>query len=108
MSEKTILVIGVSRGLGHAICAEFAKRGWDLTGTVRAGSGRTPLHDLADTYPGRVDIETLDINEPGQIAALHERLAGRSFEALFVTAGTTSNEQVPIGQGPTDDFIDIM
>jgi NAD(P)-dependent dehydrogenase (short-subunit alcohol dehydrogenase family) len=108
MSENTILIVGASRGLGHAIAAEFAKRGWDVTGTVRAGSGRTLLHDLADAFPGRVDIEILDINEPEQIATLRERLAGRSFGALFVSAGTTRNQQVPIGQVPTEDFIDVM
>jgi NAD(P)-dependent dehydrogenase (short-subunit alcohol dehydrogenase family) len=55
-----------------------------------------------------VDIEILDINEPEQIATLRERLAGRSFGALFVSAGTTRNQQVPIGQVPTEDFIDVM
>jgi NAD(P)-dependent dehydrogenase (short-subunit alcohol dehydrogenase family) len=104
----TILIIGASRGLGHAIAAEFLTRGWNVTGTVRAGGGRTLLHDLADHYPGRVSIEVLDINEPAQIASLRERLSGRSFEMLFVNAGTTSSEQVPAGQVPTDDFATVM
>jgi len=106
--NPTILIIGASRGLGHAIAAEFLKKGWDVVGTVRAGAGRTPLHDLADGCPGRLGLEVLDINEPAQIAALRERLSGRSFEMLFVNAGTTSNEQVPIGQVPTEDFVHVM
>ena len=102
------LIIGASRGLGHAIAAEFLKREWNVVGTVRPGAVRTPLHDLADNYPGRLDIETLDITDPAQIASLRERLSGRSFAMLFVNAGTTSTEQVPVGLAPTEDFVNVM
>jgi NAD(P)-dependent dehydrogenase (short-subunit alcohol dehydrogenase family) len=102
------MIIGASRGLGHAMAAEFLKMGWNVVGTVRAGAGRTLLHDLADDYPGRLEIEVLDINEPAQLTSLRKRLAGRSFEMLFVNAGTTNNPQVPIGQVPTEDFVNVM
>jgi len=104
----TVLIIGASRGLGRALAAEFLKRDWNVVGTVRALNGRTGLHDMADGFPGRVDIEVLDINEPAQIAALRARLSGRSFEMLFVNAGTTSSEQLPVGRVATDDFVDVM
>jgi NAD(P)-dependent dehydrogenase (short-subunit alcohol dehydrogenase family) len=90
------------------MAAEFLERGWNVVGTVRPGAARTLLHDLADDYPGRVVVEVLDINEPAQIAALRERLSGTTFEMLFVNAGTTSNEQVPIGQVPTEEFVNVM
>ena len=107
-ATPTILLIGASRGLGHAMAAEFLNKGWNVVGTVRAGAGRTPLHELADDFPGRLEIELLDINEPAQIASLRERLAGRSFAVLFVNAGTTSSEQLPIGLVPTEDFVNVM
>lgn len=107
-AAAAILIIGASRGLGHALAAEFLARGWIVAGTVRAGTGRTPLHDLADAHPGRLDIEILDINEPAQLTSLRERLSGRSFDALFVNAGTTTDEHLPIGQVPTEDFVTVM
>jgi NAD(P)-dependent dehydrogenase (short-subunit alcohol dehydrogenase family) len=103
-----ILIIGASRGLGHAMAAEFLKKGWNVVGTVRAEAGRTLLHDLADDFPGSLEIEVLDINEPAQLASLRKRLSGRSFDMLFVNAGTTTSEQVPIGQVPTEDFVNVM
>ena len=40
-----------------------------------------------------VEIETLDITEPDQIAALRARLAGRGFDMLFVNAGVTNESR---------------
>jgi NAD(P)-dependent dehydrogenase (short-subunit alcohol dehydrogenase family) len=107
-AAPAILIVGASRGLGRALAAEFLKRGWNVVGTVRAAGGRTPLHDLADEFPGSLEIEVLDINEPAQVAALRERLSGRTFAVLFVNAGTAGSEQAPIGRVPTEEFVSVM
>lgn len=105
----TVLVIGASRGLGHGIAAEFLKRGWNVTGTVRGDRGRTLLHDLAEAHPDRVEIETLDITRADQIRALRERLSGRNFDVLFVNAGTTNPDPTQtIGEVSTKDFVNVM
>ncbi|MCO8308175.1 SDR family NAD(P)-dependent oxidoreductase [Streptomyces sp. RKCA744] len=104
---RTALIIGASRGLGCAMAAELADRGWSVIGTVR-GSLRTPLHDLADRHRERIRIEHLDITQPEELAPLRERLAGQQLDILFVNAGTTNNEQTPIGAVPTQDFVDVM
>jgi NAD(P)-dependent dehydrogenase (short-subunit alcohol dehydrogenase family) len=107
-SNSTALIIGASRGLGLALAEEYWKRGWRVVGTVR-GSARTGLHDLADKAGGRVEIKTLDILAPDQIAALHDRLRGRSFDLLFVNAGVTNNpKHQPIGEVPTEEFVRVM
>jgi len=104
----TILLVGASRGLGLAMAAEFLKRGWDVVGTIR-GSGRTKLHDLADEHESRVEIESLDITEPDQIATLHDRLSGRTFDILFVNAGTANyNEDKIIAEVSTEEFVRVM
>ena len=88
---------------------EFLKKGWNVVGTVRAKSGRTKLHDLADHFQARLEIETLDICEQAQVEALRECLSGRSFDMLFVNAGTTTQEEmVTIGDVTTDDFVRVM
>ncbi|MFC8085968.1 SDR family NAD(P)-dependent oxidoreductase [Streptomyces sp. NPDC057340] len=104
----TALIVGASRGLGHAMAAEFFDRGWNVVGTARDTTARTPLHDLADRADGLVTIEHLDINDPSHLLPLHERLAHRRLDVLFVNAGTTNNEQTPIGRVATADFIDVM
>ncbi|MFH9353112.1 SDR family NAD(P)-dependent oxidoreductase [Kitasatospora sp. NPDC017646] len=104
----TALIVGASRGLGHAMAAELLDRDWNVVGTVRDTTARTPLHDLADRADGRVSIEHLDINSPGQLPPLHERLAHRRLDVLFVNAGTTNSGQTPIGAVTTADFTEVL
>jgi len=104
---QTILIIGASRGLGLAMAAEFLKKGWNVMGTVRGA--RTPLHELADPHKGRVEIETLDITDQGQLASLRRRLSGRTFDILFVNAGITNPRPMQtIGEVSTEDFTEVM
>ena len=107
-TAPTILLIAASRGLGLAIAEEFLNKGWNVVGTIRGGSPRTKLHDLADKFKGRLEIETVDICEQAQVTALRERLSGRVFEMLFVNAGTTNNEKETIGDVTIDEFIRVM
>lgn len=108
MTDKHILLVGASRGLGLAMAAEFLKKGWSVVGTVR-GSGRTELHDLADEHPGRIEIESLDIAEPDQIAALHDRLSGRSFDVLFHNAGIAdANPRQSVAEVSTEEFVRVI
>jgi NAD(P)-dependent dehydrogenase (short-subunit alcohol dehydrogenase family) len=106
-SGKRVLLIGASRGLGLALAEEWAKDGWQVTATVR-GSSRTPLHDLADSCPGQIEIETVDITEPTQITALHARLADRKFDVLFVNAGVTNEPEGTVAETSTDEFTRVM
>ena len=103
----TILLAGASRGLGLAMADEYLKKGWNVVGTVR-GSARTKLHDLANEYEGRVEIESLDITEPDQIATLHARLSDRSFDILFVNAGTANPDDGTIAEVSTEEFVRVM
>ncbi|MFJ3221014.1 SDR family NAD(P)-dependent oxidoreductase [Kitasatospora sp. NPDC086801] len=104
---RSVLLIGASRGLGLALAREWARAGWQVVATVR-GSGRTGLHELADTYAGQVEIETVDITEPEQIAALNGRLAHRMFDLLFVNAGVADQPDDTVAQTPTEEFVRVM
>jgi NAD(P)-dependent dehydrogenase (short-subunit alcohol dehydrogenase family) len=106
-SNKALLLIGASRGLGCAMADEYLKRGWRVVATVR-GTGKTRLHALLEMSDGRLEIETLDISDAAQIAALRSRLTTRRFGLLFVNAGVTNNELETIGEVSTDEFVRVM
>ena len=63
-AHESVLVIGASRGLGEAIVETYAGRGAKVVGTVR-GDAFTPLHEVAARREGTVDIEHVDIDDPG-------------------------------------------
>ncbi|MFG3229229.1 SDR family NAD(P)-dependent oxidoreductase [Kitasatospora sp. NPDC048194] len=106
-ARSTALIIGASRTLGLGLAAELLRRDWDVIGTVR-GSRRTGLHDLADSFGGRLTVETLEMTDPRQIAALGGRLAHRApLDLLFVNAAVTRGD-LPIGDVPTDMFTEVM
>jgi NAD(P)-dependent dehydrogenase (short-subunit alcohol dehydrogenase family) len=101
------LIIGASRGLGYALAAEYLDRGWQVTATVR-GAGPGGLHDLARSAAGRLVVETVDITVPEQVAALHERLAGATFDLLFVNAGVTNGPAETVANVTTETFVHLM
>ena len=103
-----VLLIGASRGLGLALAQEWARAGRQVVATVRSGPGRTPRHDLADSHPGQVEVETVDITEPALVAALRERLADRTFDLLFVNAGVTNEPEGTVAETSTEEFTRVM
>jgi NAD(P)-dependent dehydrogenase (short-subunit alcohol dehydrogenase family) len=106
-SESSILIVGASRGLGNAMAAEFAGRGWRVLGTVR-GAG-TPLHSLAAERPDAVEIETFDMTDHAQTRALRDRLTGRLFDVVFVNAGIANRTpKDTMAEVSTDEFVEVM
>jgi NAD(P)-dependent dehydrogenase (short-subunit alcohol dehydrogenase family) len=107
VSDKWLLLIGASRGLGYALAGEYLKRDWNVVATQR-GNSKTKLHDLAAISGGRLEIETVDITDPDQVAGLRVRLSSRKFDLLFVNAGVKNDDRETIADVSTDEFVRVM
>ena len=106
-SNKNLLIIGASRGLGLALTREYLNRGWRVVATARNNT-KTALHELSETSSGQLEIETVDINDPDQVAALRARLGLRRFDMLFVNAGVKNDDRETIADVSTDEFVRVM
>ena len=106
-ATRRVLLFGASRGLGLALAEKWVEHGWHVTATVR-GSGKTALHLLAERHRPQVEIESLDVTSPFQIAAMRDRLAGRKFDLLFHNAGTGNQPDGTVAETSTDEFIKVM
>src|SRR5580658_9420094 len=106
-SDRKLLLIGASRGLGFALAEEYLRRGWHVVATQRVGS-TSKLQSLLKDSDGRLEIETVDIVYPDQVAALQERLASRTFDLLFVNGGVKNDDRESIADVSTDEFIRVM
>lgn len=101
------LIIGASRGLGLALAETHLTQGWHVVGTVRDGAP-TKLHGLRAAWNEQLDIETVDITDPAQIAALRKRLAGKTFDLLVVNAGVSNAANETTADVSTDEFVRVM
>lgn len=90
------LIIGASRGLGLGLTRQFLARDWQIVATRR---GAAPgLEEAARAHPKALRLEQVDIDHPAQISALVGRLAGETFDLLFVNAGVSSPPEVPLAK----------
>jgi NAD(P)-dependent dehydrogenase (short-subunit alcohol dehydrogenase family) len=106
-SNKRLLLIGASRGLGFALAEEYLKRGWLVVATERSRT-TSQLRNLLGASDGRLEIETVDIVHPDQVAALRARLASRKFDLLFVNAGVKNADRETIADVSSEEFIRVM
>ena len=105
--QKTVLLIGASRGLGFAMVEEYLKRGWQVIATGREGSIQS-LNQLAQNTQSALEVEAVDITIPNQVAALHGRLKARRLDVLFVNAGVKNDDRETIADVSTEEFVRVM
>ncbi|WP_213765404.1 SDR family NAD(P)-dependent oxidoreductase [Caballeronia sp. dw_19] len=105
--QKTVLLIGASRGLGFAMVEEYLTRSWRVIATGRQGSTEK-LRQIAKASDGALEVETVDITIPEQVAALRGRLEGRRLDVLFVNAGVKNDDRETIADVSTEEFVRVM
>ncbi|UNG20391.1 SDR family oxidoreductase [Stutzerimonas zhaodongensis] len=91
--QKTVLVIGASRGLGLGLAKQFSSEGWQVIATVRNSQQADALNQIP-----RVRVETLDMNDAASVDALAKRLEGTQLDVLFVNAGVAGPQDKPATQ----------
>ena len=105
--QKTVLLIGASRGLGFAMAAEYLRRGWQVIATARATS-TDQLRRMAKNLDAALEVETVDITIPAQVASLRARLGDRRMDVLFVNAGVKNDDRETIADVSTEEFVRVM
>lgn len=91
--QKTVLVIGASRGLGLGLAKQFSSEGWQVIATVRNTQQAGALSQIP-----RVRVEALDMTDAASVEALAKRLEGMQLDVLFVNAGVAGPQGKPATQ----------
>ena len=80
------IIVGASRGLGLGLVEEFARRGWEVLGTVRNEASAPELGQLA--LGGKARVEQLDVTDRASAERLRDLLKDEPpFDLLFMNAG---------------------
>ena len=107
MTEHHALIIGASRGIGLGLVERLLERQWQVTATSRHETD-PGLAELGGRFPGRLQQEQVDIDREDQVAGLHERLAGRTFDLIHVNAGVTHDRWETAAEVSTATFQRLM
>ncbi len=91
--QKTVLIVGASRGLGLGLAKQFSSEGWQVIATVR-----NPQQADALSQMPQVRVETLDMTDAASVDALAKRLEGTQLDVLFVNAGVAGPQDKPATQ----------
>ena len=95
MSDKNVLIVGASRGIGLGLVEQFLAKGDRVTATVRDKAKATDLAALASSSGGKLEIETVDTADAKSAEALRERLADEVFDVVIVNAGVGGPQANP-------------
>ncbi|MEM6464920.1 MAG: SDR family oxidoreductase [Pseudomonadota bacterium] len=91
MSQKTLLLTGASRGIGHATVKQFSSEGWRVI-----TCSRQPFPENCPWPAGEEDHIQLDLSDPNStiaaVAEIKSRIGGR-LEALVNNAGISPKDE---------------
>jgi NAD(P)-dependent dehydrogenase (short-subunit alcohol dehydrogenase family) len=106
--DRTVLLLGASRGIGLGLVDEYLDRGWRVIATQRSRSSAPALADRVKTANGALTVLSADINRPEDLVALSQQLSNVTLDLLFVVAGISDDPNQTIGQISTEEFNHLM
>jgi NAD(P)-dependent dehydrogenase (short-subunit alcohol dehydrogenase family) len=98
---KTIVITGVTRGLGRALAEWFMGHGHTVVGCGRGAS----ILDLRFDHPAPNDFSVVDVAEENKVALWAEKtLAGHGAPDVLINNAALMNEPAPLWQVPASQF----
>jgi NAD(P)-dependent dehydrogenase (short-subunit alcohol dehydrogenase family) len=102
------LVIGANRGIGLGVVKEMLSRGWSVVATARHPDAAAELKALASAHPGKLEIQPLDMTNPGQIDSLTAAMAGKTLDAVLVNGGTAGPDHMSASKASAAEIGTLM
>ncbi len=105
-NQKTILITGVSRGLGRALTEEFIRLGHTVL-----GCGRSPdtIARMQKQFGSPHDFAVVDVASDGQVATWAKRiLKSRGAPDLVLNNAGLINRNAPLWEIGAQEFSDVI
>ncbi len=104
--KKTILITGVSRGLGRALTEEFIRLGHVVTG---CGRSEKEIAQLQKQFPAPNDFSVVDVADDSQVAAWAKKvLATHAAPDLLLNNAALINRNAPLWEISAPEFSDVI
>ena len=106
MNPKTILITGVSRGLGRAMTEEFIRLGHVVLGCGRSAK---EMAALQNQFPAPNDFAVVNVADDAQVAAWAKKiLATHAAPDLLLNNAALINRNAPLWKVPAQEFSDVI
>jgi NAD(P)-dependent dehydrogenase (short-subunit alcohol dehydrogenase family) len=106
MPGKTILITGVSRGLGRAMAEEFIRLGHTVIG---CGRSEKDIAQLQKQFPAPHSFTAVDVAADAQVAAWAKQvLAAYPAPDLLLNNAALINRNAPLWRVPAQEFSDVI
>ena len=104
--QRTILITGVTNGLGHALTHQMIAKGHILWG---CGRNESTLKKLAVQYPAPHLFKQVDVSDWTQVSAWAQSLthSGQHPDLIINNAGVI-NQNAPLWEVPAAEFDTLM
>jgi NAD(P)-dependent dehydrogenase (short-subunit alcohol dehydrogenase family) len=104
--QKTILITGVSRGLGRAMTEEFIRLGHVILG---CGRSAREIAQLQKQFPAPNDFSVVDVADDAQVAAWAKKvLTTHAAPDLLLNNAALINRNAPLWKVPAQEFSDVV
>ena len=104
--SRTILITGVSRGLGRALTEEFIRLGHVVLG---CGRSTTEIAQLQKQFPAPKDFSLVDVSDDRQVAVWAKKvLATHAAPDLLLNNAALINRNAPLWQVSAQEFSDVV
>jgi NAD(P)-dependent dehydrogenase (short-subunit alcohol dehydrogenase family) len=106
MFMKTILITGVSRGLGRAMVEEFVRLGHVVIG---CGRSEKEISALQKQFPAPNDFTVVDVADDSKVAAWSKKiLSTHAVPDLLLNNAAVINRNAPLWEVPASEFSDVI
>jgi NAD(P)-dependent dehydrogenase (short-subunit alcohol dehydrogenase family) len=103
---KTILITGVSRGLGRALTEEFIRLGHVVLG---CGRSEKEIAQLQKQFPSPNDFSVVNVADDSQVAAWAKKvLAAHAAPDLLLNNAALINRNAPLWKVSAPEFSDVI
>ncbi|HTV39685.1 MAG TPA: SDR family oxidoreductase [Candidatus Sulfotelmatobacter sp.] len=105
-NTKTILITGVSRGLGRAMAEEFIRLGHTIVG---CGRSEQAIAGLTKQFPSPHNFAAVDVSSDDQVAAWARRvLKSHGPPDLLLNNAALIARNAPLWEVPAKEFSDVI
>ena len=104
----SVLITGANRGLGFEFARQYLADGWQVYAACRDPVAASELRHLADTSSHKLQIQAMDVTDPGSVKAAAAELDGQAIDLLLNNSGIIGPQGQTIGNIDYDAWAQVL